>query len=96
MSQVTKQEIIKIASLAKIQLDDEDIGEVAKKLTSIITWVESLNSVNTDDVEALTNVNNQTLRLQKDEVTDGDIATEVLANSQHAKYDYFAVPKVLE
>ena len=36
------------------------------------------------------------LRLRKDEVTDGGIRDEVLANAPEAEHGFFAVPKVIE
>jgi aspartyl-tRNA(Asn)/glutamyl-tRNA(Gln) amidotransferase subunit C len=96
MSQVTKQDIAKIAGLAKIKISDEEHSKLAKQLDLVMNWIEQLNEVNTDNVEILTNVHNQTLRLEEDKVNDGDIAEDVLKNAKNSKYGYFTVPKVIE
>jgi len=52
--------------------------------------------VNTDGVEPLTAVIDQKLRLREDEVNDGNIRDEVLADAPEAQHGFFAVPKVIE
>ncbi|MBL6665232.1 MAG: Asp-tRNA(Asn)/Glu-tRNA(Gln) amidotransferase subunit GatC [Rickettsiales bacterium] len=93
---VTKEDIKKVSRLARIKIADDQINDVANKINGIIDWVEKLAEVDTDNVEILTNVHGENLRLQKDEVSEGNIAEDVLANSKHAKYGYFSVPKVLQ
>lgn len=93
---VTKEDIKKISRLARIKVEEQNIEPLAEKINGIISWAEVLNEVNTDNVEILTSVHNQTLALYADEVLDGNIAEDILKNSKDAKYGYFAVPKVLE
>jgi len=97
MSNVTKDDIKKISRLARIEVPEENREKLANQVNSIIGWVEKLSEVNTDNVEPLTNVHDMPLPLQKDEITDGNIAADVLKNAkENAKYEYFAVPKVIE
>ncbi len=96
MSQITQEDIKKIARLARIEVLPESRQDLAKQLTNIANWVETLNEVNTDNVEPITNVHDANLRLNKDEITDGNIAEDVLKNAPNAKYGYFTVPKVIE
>lgn len=92
---LSNQDIKKVSRLARVKINDDEINEAGQKISKIVDWFEQLNQVDTNEVEILTNVNNQTLRLQKDEVNDGDIVDDVLKNSKDAKYGYFSVPKVL-
>ncbi len=96
MSKVTAEDIKKISRLARIEVAPENRESIAQQVGGIIGWVEKLNEVNTDNVEPLTNVSESFLRLNKDEITDGNIAEDILKNSKDAKYGYFAVPKVIE
>lgn len=96
MANVTKEDIKKISRLARIEIAEENRENLAKQVGSIIGWVEKLNEVNTDNIEPLTSVHNAPLRLNKDEITDGNIAEDVLKNAPNAKYGYFSVPKVIE
>ncbi len=96
MANVTSQDIKKVARLARIEVTEDSCAQLATQVGSIIGWVEKLGEVNTDNVEALTNVHDMALPAAKDEVLDGGKAESVLKNAKHAKYGYFAVPKVIE
>ena len=93
---VTSQQVRHIAKLARIGMDDAQIDALVPELNNILGWVEQLAEVNTDGVEPLTAVIDQKLRLRADQVTDGDIRDEVLANAPEAQHGFFAVPKVIE
>ena len=96
MSNVTDENIKKISRLARIEVLEKDRETLAQQVDSIIGWVEKLNEVNTENVEPMVSVNADPLRVNKDEIADGNIAEDVLKNSDHAKYGYFSVPKVIE
>ncbi len=96
MAQVTKEDITKISRLARIEVADSEKENLAMQVGKIIAWVEELNEVDTNNVLPLTNVHEIELKMNKDEVSDGNIAESVLANSVDAKYGYFTVPKVIE
>ncbi len=93
---LTKQDVAKVARLARIQMDDDKLEELVPQLSNIIGFVEQLSEVNTDNVEPLASVVNIDLRLREDEVTDGGYAKEVLANAPEELEGYFVVPKVVE
>ena len=77
-------------------MSEEELGRLLPELNNILGWVEQLGEVNTDGVEPLTAVIDQKLRLRDDQVTDGDIREDVLANAPQAQHGFFAVPKVIE
>ena len=91
------REIIKnIANLARIRVPDDNLDHLAKELSSIMDWVEQLDSVNTDGVEPLASVIDVTLPLREDKITEGDCRNKILANGPEVEDGYFAVPKVIE
>lgn len=96
MAKVTKEDITKISRLARIEVLDSEKETLATQVGKIINWVEELNEVNTDNVAPLTNVHEAAMPMNKDVVSDGNIAADVLANAKDAKYGYFTVPKVIE
>ena len=93
---VTNEQVRHIARLARIAMSEEELGRLLPELNNILGWVEQLGEVNTDGVEPLTAVIDQKLRLRDDQVTDGDIREDVLANAPQAQHGFFAVPKVIE
>ena len=93
---VSSEQVRHIAKLARIGMDDAEIEALVPELNNILGWVEQLGEVNTDGVEPLTAVIDQKLRLRDDEITDGNIRDDVLANAPEAQHGFFAVPKVIE
>ena len=93
---VSHEQVRHIAKLARIAMSEEELERLVPELNAIIGWVEQLGEVDTDGVEPLTAVIEQKLRLRDDQVTDGDIRDDVLANAPDAQHGFFAVPKVIE
>jgi len=95
MAKITQKDIEKISRLAQIEIkDDKEI--LASQIENVINWIEKLNEVNTDNIEPMINVHNEPLHLNADEVSEGNIADDVLKNAPKQIYGYFAVPKVIE
>lgn len=93
---LTKQDVQKVANLARLKMDDAHIEALVPKLSNIIGFVEQLSEVNTDNVEPLASVVDINLRLREDVVTDGGYQKEILANAPETLEGYFVVPKVVE
>ncbi|MEM6812313.1 MAG: Asp-tRNA(Asn)/Glu-tRNA(Gln) amidotransferase subunit GatC [Pseudomonadota bacterium] len=93
---LSKQDIAKVASLARIEMQDDELEKYAPQLSNIIGWVEQLSEVDTDNVEPLASVVDIKLSLRQDEVTDGGYPKEILANAPEELEGFFVVPKVVE
>lgn len=98
---VSRETVAKVASLARIQLDDAALDRMVPELNNILAWVEQLGEVDTSGVEPMTAVIPNTLRLRDDVVdadplTGGGIRDKVLANAPAAEHGFFGVPKVIE
>ena len=91
-----KETVKKVASLARIRMNDEELEQLAPQLSNIIGWVEQLTEVNTDNIEPLANVVDIAPELREDVVNDGDCLKKVMANAPEETQDYFVVPKVVE
>jgi len=98
---VTREQVAKIASLARINVDEADLDHMVPEFNNILAWVEQLGEVDTSSVEPMTAVIPQKLRL-RDDVVDADPLTgggkrdDVLANAPVAEHGFFGVPKVIE
>ena len=86
----------KIASLARIAITEDEAARIAPELDNIMGWIEQLSEVDTRDVEPMTAVIANTLRLRDDVVSDGNVRDAVLANAPLADRGFFTVPKVIE
>ena len=93
---IDKDTVKHISKLARISLDEKNIDNLSKDLTSIMKFIENLNKINTDKIEPLTSIINASLKSRKDEVKDGKIRDQILKNSPEKNEEFFVVPKVIE
>jgi aspartyl-tRNA(Asn)/glutamyl-tRNA(Gln) amidotransferase subunit C len=93
---ITKDTILKIANLAKISITSDETEKLESEISSIIRWVETLNEVDTDNIEPMTNSLQSSLRMREDEVNDGNKTKDILLNSPTEDDNFFVVPKVIE
>jgi aspartyl-tRNA(Asn)/glutamyl-tRNA(Gln) amidotransferase subunit C len=92
----SESDVAKIARLARIRVSAEERAHLAREMSSIMGWIEQLQSVDTSGIAPLSSVSDQTLPWRKDVVADGNIQTEILSNAPLSMYGCFAVPKVIE
>ncbi|MBV9653665.1 MAG: Asp-tRNA(Asn)/Glu-tRNA(Gln) amidotransferase subunit GatC [Acetobacteraceae bacterium] len=86
----------RIASLARIRVEEHELPRLQAELNGILGWVEQLQEVNVDGVEPLAGAAATALRMREDAVTDGGDRDAVLANAPARAGAFFAVPKVVE
>jgi aspartyl-tRNA(Asn)/glutamyl-tRNA(Gln) amidotransferase subunit C len=86
----------RIASLARIRVEEPEIATLQTELNAILGWIEQLNEVDVEGVEPLTGAAQMALKMREDVVTDGGYPDKVLANAPERAGDFFAVPKVVE
>ncbi|HJM49365.1 MAG TPA: Asp-tRNA(Asn)/Glu-tRNA(Gln) amidotransferase subunit GatC [Alphaproteobacteria bacterium] len=91
-----KKTVAHIAHLARLRLGEDELEALAGELSNIITWVEQLDEVDTQDVAPMASVAEMTLRWRDDVVDDGAMAEKVVANAPERRESFFAVPKVVE
>lgn len=90
------QTVKKVATLARLEMNESELEAVRVKLGNIMKFVEQLGEVNTDNVEPLANVVDIKLRLREDIVNDGGQQDKVLANAPEAVEGFFVVSKIVE
>ena len=93
---VDRDTVAKIAKLARIRIEEEQMEPLAAELTNILGWIEQLNELDTEGVAPMTSVVEVEAPLRADAVTDGDCRDKVLANAPESEAGFFLVPKVVE
>ena len=94
MTEINEQQIKKIAQLSRISLSKEEEQDFAQQISKIISWVEKLDEVDTNQVEPMLAVE-QDLPLREDEVEINNNSEDILKNSPKSQYDFYAVPKFI-
>lgn len=89
----------RVASLARLRLEGEELARLQGEINGILGWVEQLKAVDTTGVEPMAGgspVPVAGMRMREDRVTEGNLRDAVLANAPDREGDYFGVPKVVE
>jgi aspartyl-tRNA(Asn)/glutamyl-tRNA(Gln) amidotransferase subunit C len=94
--QVDKETLRKIAHLSRLDLEEKNEKDLMGRMNRILTWMEKLNEINTDQVEPLTHMSEEVNILREDEVLPPLPHDRGLLNAPKKDADYFRVPKVLE
>lgn len=93
---LTRDDVLKVANLARLRLSDAEIELLRPQLTAILGYVELLNEVDTSTVEPLAHC----LALQnvfRDDAPSPSLSVEqALANAPKRMDDFFSVPPILE
>ncbi len=96
MSTIDKDTARKVAHLARIRVEEENLPKLAEQLSGILSFMEQLNEVDVEGIEPMTSVTPMRLKRRVDVVTDGNQQEAVLKNAPDAREGFFAVPKVVE
>jgi aspartyl-tRNA(Asn)/glutamyl-tRNA(Gln) amidotransferase subunit C len=91
-----KSEVEKIAHLARLAVSDSEIEHYVGELTKILSLVEQMNSVDTDDVTPLAHPLNMTQRLREDSITEPDKRAQLQAGAPLVENGLYLVPKVID
>jgi aspartyl-tRNA(Asn)/glutamyl-tRNA(Gln) amidotransferase subunit C len=95
MASVSRDEVRRIARLARIRVDDAEADALGRDLGAVLGYVELLDSLDTTGVEATSTVIPLATPLRADEPT-APLAPEVaVMNAPSAEGSAFAVPRVI-
>jgi aspartyl-tRNA(Asn)/glutamyl-tRNA(Gln) amidotransferase subunit C len=86
----------RIGRLARIRVEENEVEKYQGELNAILGFVEQLNEVNVEGVEAMTSVTPMQLRRREDKITDGGYPDKIVKNAPLSEDNFFMVPKVVE
>ncbi len=97
---IDKDTVRKVARLARIAEPEDRLEPLAKELSGILGWIEQLNEVDIEGVEAMASTVDVSLPMREDRLQDGDTGggqpDNVVANAPKTEDHFFVVPKVVE
>lgn len=93
---ITDETVDYVAALAKLHLTEEQKAKAKIDLESILSYMDHMNELNTDDIEPMSHAFPITNVYREDVVTNGDNREELLANAPAKKDGCFLVPKTVE
>jgi len=95
MAQVTKEDVQHIARLARLSLTEQDAEAMTAHFTKVLTYIEKLNALQTNDIEPATHAVTVTAPLRTDSVTNRPDPT-LVQTAPVKDGTFFKVPKIIE
>lgn len=93
---VDRTAVEKIARLAQIKLDEEAIANVTERISSILAMIDTMQGVDTDQVEPMANPLDACQHLRADVVMEADQREQFLAIAPETEQGLYLVPKVID
>jgi aspartyl-tRNA(Asn)/glutamyl-tRNA(Gln) amidotransferase subunit C len=94
--QISKQEVERVAKLARLEITEGEKESFSRQLSSILTYIEELKSWDTTGLEPTATVLEHTNVLREDLVKPSLPVEQALMNAPDSDGGYFRVPSILE
>jgi len=96
MTTISREDIVKLAHLSSLSLDDDEVTSLQNDIANILNYVEQLNELDTEGVLPAYQVTGLENVMRSDEVEPGNISRErLLKLAPDTQDNQIKVPKVL-
>ena len=92
---ITKEEVLYVAHLARLDLAEESIEKFAGQIDEILGYIEKLNQVDTEGIQPTSHAISLTNAFRNDEEKEPIKREFALANAPEQEEGSFVVPKVV-
>ncbi|MFO8080244.1 MAG: Asp-tRNA(Asn)/Glu-tRNA(Gln) amidotransferase subunit GatC [Armatimonadota bacterium] len=96
MPEVSREVVKHVATLARLELSDEEVDRLQHEMGRILEHADKLQEVNTDEIEGTSHVIPMTNVYREDEVGESLRPEEVVANAPDSAEEFFKVPRIVE
>ena len=93
--QVSKEEILHIANLANLTLEEKEVQNYLDNLQEILDFANVVNNAKVDDLDITIGANEAKNVFRKDEVEIFEDTQALLQNAPSKEQNMFKIPKVL-
>ncbi|MFC1640501.1 Asp-tRNA(Asn)/Glu-tRNA(Gln) amidotransferase subunit GatC [Patescibacteria group bacterium] len=90
-----KEEVLKIANLARIELSDQEIKKYSTELGRVLSYVEQLDELDTENVEPIAHISGITAELRDDAVEGCENSAQLIEMAPDHTEDQVKTKKVL-
>ena len=92
---ITKQDVTKIATLAKLSLDEKETDRFTREMADILQYVDKLNELDLKDVTATSHAVAVTNVFRTDEAKQSPVREKALKQAPETEGGLFKVPRVI-
>jgi len=86
--------VSRLETLSMVEIEDKE--KMANDLAEIVEFVEMLNELDTENIDATFSTLNASTPLREDEAIKNEIIKDILKNAPKSKDGFFIVPKIIE
>lgn len=94
--ELSRDDVRHVATLARLALGDEEAAGLGRQLSQILTYVQTLNELDTSQVEPTSHVVPMANVWREDEVAPSCDREAILANAPDRAEEFFRVPKIID
>ena len=94
MKRISRDEVRKVAQLARLELNESEINQHAEQLEKILDYIQQLEKINTDNIPCTTRAIEVVNVLRKDEKKEYENFENLLELSPSREDKFFKVPKI--
>ncbi len=91
-----KESVVKIAKLAKLELNQEEVEIFSNQLPKILEFIEKLEELETENILPFYELIDKDAPLREDIPEKGLSQEEALANAPEKENGFFVVPRVVD
>jgi len=95
MIKITKADVKKVAHLARLELNENEISNHSDQLEKILDYIKQLEKIDTENVPCTTRAIEVINVFRKDEKKNSDCTEEILELGPSREDKYFKVPKII-
>ena len=95
MKRISSEEVKKVAQLARLELNENEINQHAEQLEKILEYIKQLEKINTEDIPCTTRAIEVVNVLRKDEKKNYENSEEILDLAPSRENKFFKVPKII-
>jgi aspartyl-tRNA(Asn)/glutamyl-tRNA(Gln) amidotransferase subunit C len=96
VSRITREEVAKLAELARLDLPESELDEYAKQLEIILESVAKVGEVSTKDVKPMSHATGLVNVFREDVIKESLSRDEILRSAPATEDDRFRVPRILD
>ena len=92
---LTREEVVKIAQLSRIELSEQEVEKFQKDLSAVLDYVEELKRVDVEGLEEVSQVTGLVNVQREDKAVDHGNREEIFTQAPEMKDGYFKVKAIL-
>ena len=96
MQEVSKEEILHIANLARLNLEEDEIEKYRENLQDILNFANVVNNAPVEGLDVTIGANEEKNVFRKDEIKVFEDTESLLQNAPSQEQNMFKLPKVIQ